>query len=517
MTSLFAVVRCILYPGTQIVVVSGTLKQANEVLEKIENIFMKANGWGSENLRLEIEECKIGQNDSRIVFKNGSYIKTATSTDNARSKRANVLIVDECRMVKLDIINTVLRKFLTAERQPRYLNNPKYKHLKERNKEIYMTSAYYKDHWLFAKVQDYCVNLVDDTKKYFVCGLPYQISIKEGLLNREAVEDEMSESTFDEIKQVMEMDALFYGDTDGSFFSFDNVSSCRKLKTAIYPTSMIDKRKYKIPDLLDNERRILSVDIALMASGKHDNDATCIIVNRAIPTNRDSFIANIVYTENYEGLNTNDLALIIRKMYADYKCTDLVIDTSGAGIGVYDALIRDQVDPETGELYEALSCCNDKDMAARCKVANAPEVIWSIKASSSLNSKMCVTLRSGFKEKKINLLVSELSADERLKKEVSGYSRLPVEEKTKYKMPYVNTTLLVNELTKLEYESRGNDIKIKEKSGMRKDRYSSLMYNYWVQCQLERELLHAPKNEFTLEDYARDFRRLRINKKPISY
>lgn len=74
--------------------VSGTLKQANEVLEKIENIFMKQNGWGSENLKAEIEECKIGQNDSRIVFRNGSYIKTATSNDNARSKRANVLIVE---------------------------------------------------------------------------------------------------------------------------------------------------------------------------------------------------------------------------------------------------------------------------------------------------------------------------------------------------------------------------------------------------------------------------------------
>lgn len=86
LTALFATIRCILYPHTQIVVVSGTLKQANEVLEKIENIFMKSNGWGSENLKAEISECKIGQNDSRIVFRNGSYIKTATASDNARGK-----------------------------------------------------------------------------------------------------------------------------------------------------------------------------------------------------------------------------------------------------------------------------------------------------------------------------------------------------------------------------------------------------------------------------------------------
>ena len=32
-----------------------------------------------------------------------------------------------------------------------------------------------------------------------------------------------------------------------------------------------------------------------------------------------------------------------------------------------------------------------------------------------------------------------------------------------------------------------NNIKVKEKSGMRKDRFSSLEYNWWVCTQLEQE------------------------------
>lgn len=314
------------------------------------------------------------------------------------------------------------------------------------------------------------------------------------------------------------MESLFWGDTAGAFFSFDDVSSRRKLKMPIYPPSVMSAKKHKVPELEENERRILSVDIALMASRKHKNDASALIVNRAIPTNNDKYTANIVYMENYEGLSTDELALVVRKMYKDYKCTDLVIDTSGAGIGVADCLMRDQVDPETGELYGAMTCCNDKDMAARCKVSNAPEVMWSIKASAAFNNEMCLKLRSGFKEKRINLLVSEIDAEEILRdkvKGISGYSKMTVDEQVKYKMPYVNTTLLVNELTKLEHEVKGTNIKIKEKSGMRKDRYSSLGYNYWVQCQLERELLHAPKNEFTLEDYAKGFKKL--NKAPRMY
>ena len=53
-------------------------------------------------------------------------------------------------------------------------------------------------------------------------GLPYQISIKESLLSREQVEDEMSEADFSEMAWDMEMGCLWYGDKDGSLFSYDN-------------------------------------------------------------------------------------------------------------------------------------------------------------------------------------------------------------------------------------------------------------------------------------------------------
>lgn len=310
-------------------VVSGTLKQANEVLEKVENIFMKQNGWGSENLKAEISECKVGQNDSRIVFRNGSYIKTATATDNARSKRANILVVDECRMVKLNVINTVLRKFLTAPRQPGYMKYKKYRHLQEPNKEIYMSSAYYRDHWFYDKAKDYAVNMLDDSKRYFICALPYQVSVKEGLLSPQKVQDEMTETTSDEISNIMEWEAIFYGDEDGSFFSFDDISSRRRLKNPMYPPSIMKNKTYSIPELKENERRILSVDVALMASSKHNNDASAIIVNSATPTRGGSYIANIVWMENHEGLNADELALIVRRLFDVYKCTDLALDCSG--------------------------------------------------------------------------------------------------------------------------------------------------------------------------------------------
>ena len=91
-TALFCIIRCILFPKTKIVVVSGTRSQANEVLLKIEDDFMKLHEWGSSNLRNEISECNIGTNKAEIIFKNGSWIKVATASDNARGMRANLLM-----------------------------------------------------------------------------------------------------------------------------------------------------------------------------------------------------------------------------------------------------------------------------------------------------------------------------------------------------------------------------------------------------------------------------------------
>ena len=516
LTALFCVVRCILFPKTKICVASATRSQANEVLLKITDDFMKTHEWGSDNLRREITYASVGNNKAVIEFANGSWIRVVTASDSGRGARCNILLIDEFRMVDLDTINTVLRRFLTAPRQPNYLNNPKYAHLLERNKELYMSSAWYKNHWSFEKAKAYTVNLLDETKRYFICGLPYQISIRDGLLLKEQIEDEMSEADFDPLKFSMEMDCLWFGDTDGAFFTFDDISNRRKLKTAVYPASTNNNIKsLKIPDLITNERRILSVDVALMASKKQNNDASAIIINSAIPTNNDNYISNIIYMENHEGLTTDELALVVRRLFNMYKCTDLVLDTAGVGTPVFDMLIQDIIDPATGELYPALSCCNDKAMAERCKVDNAPKVIWSIKASASFNNEICTLLRSGFQNGKINLLIHEFEAEEVLKDKIKGFSKMPPYEQMQYKLPYIQTTLLVYELINLEYEIKGTNVKIIEKSGMRKDRYSSLAYNYWVQCQLEREMLKQKKTGFVALEYASKLRKL--NKKPRTY
>mgnify|MGYP004635862543 FL=1 len=491
LTALFCCVRCILFPGTKIVVSSGTLKQANEVLLKIQDDFMKQ----SSILRSEIEKCNIGQNDASIYFKNGSWIKTRTSSENSRSARANCIVVDEFRMVDETVINTVLRKFLTSPRQPKYLQKPEYAHMQERNKEIYMSSAYFKSSWAYRKAQSYTLNFFDDTKKYFICGLPYQVSVREGLLSRSQLEDEMSEADYNELVQQMEMECLWFGDTDGSLFKFDELTARRRLRKAFPPLSFCND-KITIPKLTATGKRILSIDVALMQSTKKKkNDASAIFINDLIQVNDTAYQSNFVYGETFEGLKTDELGMIVMKYFYEYQCTDLVLDTNGIGLGVYDFITKDQICQENGKRYQAMTCINDKDMAERCKVRDANKVVWSVKANANFNNEICVLLRNGIQNGKINFLIPEQDADSSLKETYKGYFKMNPTEQAKLKMSYIQTTFAVYELIKLDHEVKNGNIKVKEVEGMRKDRYSSIAYSYWCACQLELKL--KPKTQDT--------------------
>ena len=106
LSAVFCVIRCILYPGTKIVIASGVRNQAITVLEKI-LLEIKPN---SPELAAEIDdrETKINGTNAQIVFKNTSYIKVVTAKDSARSNRANILLLDEFRLISKDVIDNIL-------------------------------------------------------------------------------------------------------------------------------------------------------------------------------------------------------------------------------------------------------------------------------------------------------------------------------------------------------------------------------------------------------------------------
>lgn len=499
MIAIYCVSRCILYPGTEIAISSKTRKQSGEILDKIENILLPRSAL----LRAEIKPKGLSNNlvDGSLSFRNGSLIKVVAANENSRHNRAHVVVLDEFRMIDPDIIAQVLKKFLIVPRWPGYLDKPEYKdYPTEPLQEIYASSCWYESSWAFKKSQGYCVNMMDPKRDYFICALPYQTAIREGLLSRNQVENEMSEADFSELSFRMEMEALWLGSGDDSLFKFEDIEKCRQNNYPWLPNGhaeTVTGKQVHIPVKQPDEKRIMSVDIALMASKKRDNDAASIFINSNTPArgNRTQRLSTIVYTENMEGVRSDDLALRVRKLFDQYACDYLVIDAKGNGLPIVDLLMAEIIDRETGIVYPALGCLNNDEIAERCADKSAPKVIWAMMGNERLNSDCAITLRESFRNGSLRLLRSEYGVDEILEK-VPGYSKLSPEQKNVFKMPYIHTTLLVNELVNLQTEQKlsTGTIKVKEKSGMRKDRYSSLSYNIYVAKEVERQLA-KPKND----------------------
>lgn len=480
--------RAILYPNSKICIASGTRGQAGNILAKID-LELKPR---SPELANEIESYQNNGVNSIIVFKNGSYIKVVTAGESARGERAHVLIIDEFRLVRKDTIDTILKKFLASAREPAYSELSDAERDAEIDKEQlvtqYLSSAFFQDHWSFTKCVDTLRDMMLGGGKSFICGLPWQLAATEKLLKLDEVYSQMSESDFTEVKWAMEMEAIWWGIGDGSFFDYATVSKNRSIQFPMLPSALAARlgndKRVKIPDKKMGEIRILSADIALMMSRKFANDASAIFINQMLPSRAGRYMNNIVYCDSAEGLHTEDQALMLRRLFEEFKCDYIVIDCQGVGLGVFDALARDIVDPATGEIFPALSCCNDQTMAERCTTPGAAKVIWSIKANAALNSDCAVLLREGFRSGCVRLLVTEYDGDDVLSA-ISQYNKLPAPEQVLVKMPYIHTTLLIDELVKLQHEESGGRVKLSEKSGARKDRYSSLSYNYYVAKQLE--------------------------------
>ena len=197
-------VRCILYPGLEVTVAAGVRSQSTNLLNKIVEKFMP----DSPNLTNEIEDYKVTPSEAYIKFKNGSVVKVVTARDSSRSARTNWMIADEFVQIPKDIIDKVLRKFKAGERTPGFYSFPKYKNYpKERNTETYISSAYFKWHYSWAKFKAYFKSMIK-SEPYIVCGCPYHWPVSAGYYPMEQIREEMQEDDFNEISWSINISVL---------------------------------------------------------------------------------------------------------------------------------------------------------------------------------------------------------------------------------------------------------------------------------------------------------------------
>ena len=111
----------------------------------------------------------------------------------------------------------------------------------------------------------------------------------------------VNSSDFDAIKFSMEYECIWFGSNGSEFYSFDNIAPCRVMKQALPIPELVLYGKAKVPEVRFKEKRILSVDVALISSKKNDNDAACLIINDVTLDGLLNYKANIKLIKVFEG------------------------------------------------------------------------------------------------------------------------------------------------------------------------------------------------------------------------
>ena len=383
--------------------------------------------------------------------------------------------MDEIRLIDKDTVNKVLRTFLNGVRTPKYMAMPEYRNYpQEENKEIYISSAYYKNNWMWDSFKSFKNSMLEG-KDYFCCTVDYRLPMFHGLLSRKRIEQIKSEDDFDPISFYMEYETLFFGQNENAFFELEDLNKARSIKTTFSPikNSEYEEKKNKRKEKKRNgEIRIIGVDVALMGGDANDNTVfTCM---RLIPE-VDGYTRIVPYIEAMNGQHSTNQAIRLKQLFEDFQADYVALDTYGNGMSIFDDLVKVLQDDERGVEYEAWTCFNDKEMAERALSDVALPIIFSIKASQASNHEMATGMRSVLKKRKLKLPINNLEAKDALMSK-SGYSKLTTEQKIEFEMPYIQTTILINEMVNLEGQLVSGKIKLVEPSGMRKDRWSSLSY-----------------------------------------
>ena len=496
--AVFALARGVLYPGSEIVVVSSTKQQAGILVE--DKIVSLRDTY--PNIAREIKNITTNMNKWQVDFHNGSVIKIVAARDSSRGKRSNFTLYEEFRLIDKEILDAVIRPFAYIRQTP-YLKNPEYQEYGEEPKEMFISSAYHKGLWWFEETKKNIRAMLKGENAGFIA-FDISVAIKHHIKSLKQIKNEMSK--MDEITALEEYGNIPWGESATSYFRLKQFIRARTIDKAFYPQRIesynAKKNPYGIPKT-DGEIRIVSCDVAQRAGAANDLSITSCL--RLLPTHK-GYFRELSYLESFSGVNSIKQSLRIKQLMHDFDADVLVLDVAsgGGGLPMYDQLGQITKDDERGIEYPAMtvmqhSSIDEKEyefLSARTLGINANPVIYPISGSAMLNSRIAVEMRDKLQKRLFGLLVDETKAEDYLIKTKSGefLRNDDINAKSFFLAPYVQTSLFINECINLSMVMVAGNLKLIETPGSRKDRYTSVSYGNYYASFLDGDLLKEDDN-----------------------
>ena len=362
LTAICCIAMAVLYPGSQIAVISGTAEQAKLILKKIESYFSRNEIVFNEIEMLNSKKpVQVQQNKARCGFKNGSVIESY-SIGTFRGNRAKILVIDEAPEVKEDDLNAVAKPVLNYTREVCVQNNFK----DYESKIVSITSACLKNNYFYDAFVKTLRRMAAGDTKAFACALDYRSAARVGISPMSFFEGERRDLPAE--KFMMEYGSVFLGAEEGSLFPYELTERCRVLSDV--ETAMPNKSKAEY---------VMSVDLA--TSSRKTADNAVITIFKLIEREDGMYVKRVVYIRSYHGKLLDSLATEVRKLLVRFpNIIKIVFDHRGLGDAFPQFMSQPWTDPETKKEYPPLVLDTERSI-----IAGAIPLLHPFIASMSMN------------------------------------------------------------------------------------------------------------------------------------
>lgn len=469
LTAMGSMIKCILYPGSQIFVASAGKEQSAGILSsKVQEICKMIPAFEREiiwDVRGTQGRARTRNTKDSVIytFKNGSSLENVAMTESTRGRRFTSGVLEECASMDQDKLNDILLPTLNVSR-----NIPGYgvdENEIANQSAVYITTAGYKGTFSYDKLIQTLCQSVARPDAAIVLGGTYRTPMMERLLSKNFISDLKMDGTFNEASFDREYNSIWAGSVEGAFFDPERFDKCRDIQLAENEAS---KRTS------DRGYYLLGVDVGRVGC------TTEVVVMKVTPAPTGVPQKQVVNIFSYDAEHFGSQSIHIKRLFHKYKCKIAVVDGNGLGAGLVDFLVIDQDDPDTGEPLGALGVYNDDDGLYKKFLNNAaypmPNSLYIMKANAKINSELYAYCQSQMGSGKIHFLIDENTAKNKLLSQ-SQSKRMTKAKRADYLRPYVLTSILEDQMMNLVEENEGMNIVLKQNNRtIKKDKFSALIY-----------------------------------------
>lgn len=458
---LVLLLRCVLFPNSHLFVTTGGKEQAAGILkEKVDELCKLIPGMKNE-IDWSRGKTKSGKDNIEIIFKNGSKLDIMAARQSSRGKRATGGLMEECILIDQTLLNEVIIPTMNVDR--RLPDGTRHKEETVNKSQIYVTTAGWKSSFAYEKLIELVIKMVIEPDEAFVLGGTWRVPVLEGLLQRTFVNDLKTSGTYNDASFAREYESEWSGDAENAYFSVERFDKYRVLLQPEYEYSgRSNKSAYYV----------IGVDVGRKGC------TTEAVVIKVTPQAQGTSLKSVVNIYTYDEEHFETQAINLKKLYYKYKARKLVIDGNGLGIGLLDYMVKGQVDPETGDFLPDFGVENDEDkFYKKYKTENTEtDAIYIIKANMPINTEAHSYVQTQLSSGKIKFLIDESQAKVKLLGTKIGQTMDP-EKRNEYLKPFVETTILREQMLNLIEDNEGVNIILKMANrGVGKDKFSAFEY-----------------------------------------